>query len=88
MIFKLQLKDIKLVDFEQLLDIDVNVLSILIIGTNLQAQWEIRLTGEANTLLREGRIDMPAPVAILAGLEQFFKASVAGLIANMKSIKA
>lgn len=86
MLFKLQLKDQKIVDYDQLLDVDVNVLSILLTGDNLQAQWEIRLTGEANTLLREGRIDMPTPIAILKGLEQFFRASVAGLVAGLKSL--
>jgi hypothetical protein len=86
MIFQLKLKDQALVDYEQLLDIDVNVLSILLTGESLQAQWEIRLSGSANTLLREGKIDMNTPSAILAGLLGFFKASLPGLLANLKSL--
>ncbi len=98
--FSIILEDQQLPGYANPMTIQIDVPSILLTTGSLQAQWSISLPKGGPTLpgatppppLFANSFDMPAPPAIVAGLEAYFKASapalVAGLLAKAQAAEA
>jgi hypothetical protein len=81
---KQSLKSVQLKGYDQNIDLEVNVLMITFTEGNLAVQYELKMPGEAGTIVKAGTTNItPPPAQLLAGLEATFKAMLPSMMAKL-----
>lgn len=77
------LKAFQLKGYDQAIDIEVNVLMIAFTEGNLAVQYELKMPGEAGTIIKAGTTNIAPPAQLLAGLDATFKAMLPSMMAKL-----